>query len=1134
MTSEFGDNGAADTLATIPASELAGMKDRVRTAQFVALYRQGRITNLASPVIAAFVGYILLSNGNVGPIAGWLTVVVLAAVARGVVHHRFEPQVPARGVVSDRTRYAFIASICLSGLAWGAAMPLLFPFDNLALQVFLIVVVMGMGAGAAAGFGPYFPALAVYTIPLILPAVATLMFQQTLVHVALGSFGLLFLFVLLLLGSSGHRSFAMNVRLEFENAHLALGLEDAQRRLGDAVDSMSEAFALFDAGDCLVLANEPLRQMTPALRESSDKPLSYEEFVGVFATSVLAGVPQEQFDSWVERFLRRHRMPEETFEVELADGHWLRVSEQPTSDNGIVSIFSDLTELKKREAALRESEERFRDFTQAASDWVFELDADLRFTSVSGRYAEVTGRDPEFLIGIKLTDFPSLNLDADWHAVATAFAQRQPFHNCRITRPDSKGEPFQFLLSAVPVFSDDGTFQGYRGAGSDITAIVRAEALAREARKQLFDAIESIPAAFILLGSDGRLILWNSRAPDFLRADRDLIRTGTTYEDLVRSSAESRRIIDAQGNEAAWIADQLEWFNEPQVAKVFRLSDGRFMQKLGRRTADGGVVAIFTDISDIRLEQQALAEKTTLLQTTLEGMGEGILVLDQSWRVILANKQLQELLDLPKAATAVGTSFSEIIEQLERDGIVGVSDDGKDQRSSISDHFGAGEAFQTEHMRLSGTRLMVRASPLEGDCWVLLFNDVTAQRRAVVALEESEDRYRQLVENSPDFISIHKDGRFIFVNPAGARLVGAPSTAAMIGRRALDFVHPDYHEEFRVSGTTVQAGGAGTFYEFRGLRDDGSSFDVEGTTVEFTYRGGPAILSVVRDITLRKLAQAQLVQTSKLATLGELAAGITHELNQPLNLIRMAADSSLILMEQGKTDKEFEREQFERISAHAVRMANIINHMATFSRRVDDDGDREVIDPHECVMSAVSMVRDQYAADDVNIEVEMPDAPSRIYGNTIRLEQVILNLLTNARDAVVLDKVDPESGRTFKDAKPGQIQVSLRHETSEAGEHDSVQNHIVIQIEDNGGGIPAAALDRVFDPFYTTKRTGEGTGLGLAIGYGIVDSMGGRMSASNGPEGARFEVWIPLVNTTDIATEIGRAVEAETSAKKRA
>jgi hypothetical protein len=126
---------------------------------------------------------------------------------------------------------------------------MIFPETNFALQAFLIVVVLGMGAGAAASFGPYFPALAFYVVPLTMPISAILLTQQSLMHVALGSFGFIFLAVLLLLGSVAHRNFALSFRLEFENAYLALGLEHAQQRLGDAVDSMSEAFAQFDADD---------------------------------------------------------------------------------------------------------------------------------------------------------------------------------------------------------------------------------------------------------------------------------------------------------------------------------------------------------------------------------------------------------------------------------------------------------------------------------------------------------------------------------------------------------------------------------------------------------------------------------------------------------------------------------------------------------------------------------------------------------------------------------------------------------------------------------------------------------------------------------------------------------------------
>ena len=414
---------------------------------------------------------------------------------------------------------------------------------------------------------------------------------------------------------------------------------------------------------------------------------------------------------------------------------------------------------------------------------------------------------------------------------------------------------------------------------------------------------------------------------------------------------------------------------------------------------------------------------------------------------------------------------------------------------------------------------------------MLLMTDITAESIAVAALQESEDRYRQLVEHSPDLISIHKDGRFVFVNPAGARLVGAASPEELIGRRVLEFIHPDHHDYLRVSDTTIQGrDDEGAFYEFRALRNDGTEFDVEGITVEFMYSGGPASLSVVRDITLRKLAQAQLVQTSKLATLGELAAGITHELNQPLNVIRMAADSSLILMEQGKTDQEFERSQFERISDQAVRMANIVSHMGTFSRRVDDDGDRELIDPVDCVTAAVSMVHDLYAAEKVTIDVELPESLGLVYGNAIRLEQVILNLLTNAHDALVLDKVDPVSGRTFRAERIARIGVSVRRATRDWGETDNAQNGLVIQIDDNGGGIPGDVLDRVFDPFFTTKRTGQGTGLGLAIGYSIVDSMGGRIAASNEADGARFEVWLPIASDSGVAVSIEQAVRVGKSA----
>jgi PAS domain S-box-containing protein len=868
--STVSDTGVSDHSGFIPDAALTAMNDRVRVAQLTALNRQGRITNLASPVIAAIVSFVMWSEVESSRISIWLALVIFVTIARGIVHYRFERAAPARGSVPEATRRAFLVTICLSGLVWGGGMLLLFPADNLTLQAFLIVVVLGMGAGATASFGANFPALALYVVPLTFPIATILLFQQTTMHTAFGLFGLIFMVVLLLLASSAHRNLASSVRLEFENAYLALDLENVQRRLEDAIESMSEAFALFGADDRLMLANERLRQLLPELNERTKSDTTYDDFVRLFAEATLADASSERIDDWVAQSIRRHRGQGEPFEVELTNGHWLRVSEQPTSD--------------------------------------------------------------------------------------------------------------------------------------------------------------------------------------------------------------------------------------------------------------GGVVAILTDITSIRRGQQELAEKTTLLQATLEGMGEGILVLDRSERVTLVNDRFQQLFGLPSDVDAVGTSIVDIIGQLEREGGTISPVDQSAGRPTVADLIESGSAFQIERTLPSGTRLLVRANPLADGCWVLLLTDVTAERTAVAALEESETRYRQLVESSPDFISIHQEGRFVFVNPAGVRLVGVSSPAELIGRRVLEFIRPDEHSDLRVSQPTVQAGGIdGPPYEFRALRNDGTEFEAEGVSLEFTYRGAPAILSIVRDITLRKLAQAQLVQTSKLATLGEMAAGIAHELNQPLNVIRMAADSSLILMEQGKTDPTFERRQFERISINAVRMSNIIGHMGAFSRREDAVGDLELTDPLESVKAAVSMVHEQYALDDVDIGIALPDRSCRVHGNPIRLEQVILNLLANARDALVLDKVDPESGRSFRAVQSGRIDVSVRYETHETGDHGSSQSDIVIRIDDNGGGIPADDLDRVFDPFFTTKRTGQGTGLGLAIGYHIVDSLGGRIVASNGPEGARFEVWLPIASETEHSASVAQA-----------
>jgi len=361
-------------------------------------------------------------------------------------------------------------------------------------------------------------------------------------------------------------------------------------------------------------------------------------------------------------------------------------------------------------------------------------------------------------------------------------------------------------------------------------------------------------------------------------------------------------------------------------------------------------------------------------------------------------------------------------------------------------------------------------------------------------------------------IAVHTRGRFVFVNPAGAHLLGVSSVDDLLGRRLLDFVHPDDHATARNSPPMSSFDDDLDFREFLGMRRDGTVFNAEALGTEFMYQGEPSILVIWRDITERKLAQAQLVQTSKLALLGEMAASMAHELNQPLNIIRMAADSSLILMEEDKADLESHREEFERISNQTERMANIINHLRVFSRQ--EEAGEIHFDPVESINAATTMIHDQYLLDGVEVRTVLPKRTAQVRGQPIRLEQVILNLLANARDAVLesaRQRSGNETGQSSNSAGVIEVSAFLSNDRDAQGEGWRPEE-IVITVSDDGGGLPADVMGHVFEPFFTTKRAGEGTGLGLAIGYSIISGMGGAIAASNGARGAVFEIRLPVAN----------------------
>lgn len=1082
---------------------------RLMRAQMIALTRQARLSNLVPPINSVILVVLLWGNVATAALAVWIGLVWGTSAIRWQMYRRYDRAVEAGAGHEANWRIVWIGVHFAAGVAWGAGSVLLFAEDNFLTQAYLVIFVLGMGAGATASFAPFFPALVAYLVPLTIPIAVILVIQESTESTVLGVSGFVFLIVLVFLGRAANRGFIETFRLGAENESLARGLDLTRSRLEGALDSMSEAIGLFDAASNLIELNDKFRQLAPGIAPDEPTPVTYETFLRALAGGV-AEIAGHEAD-WVEETQRLRRNGNAPIEIAMTDGSWLLLNDERTEDGGMVTTLSDVTDMKRQQVELSESEQRFRDFTSAASDWVWELDAEGRFVHVSGRFSEVSGRSSDFLLGKKIRDLPSSGSKDDWNRLIGAMDARQPFRNIPMQRPRENGESYHFLVNGRPIFGESGQFLGYRGTGSDITAMVLAEERAREAQSRLFDAIESIPAGLVLFDELGRLTLWNSRAPEYFPGASSRIVSGSSFETLMQASAENGAIADLDGLTADWVSRQAAWFENPTDRREIRFSDGRHVQLLGRRTSDGGTVCVMTDITDIRRGQEELAEKTTLLQATLEGMGEGLIVLDGDLCAVLSNTRLDRLAVFGGEQDLLGRPFAEILEAIGADiGQITDAPGNPDPDKSLVERLADGLPFQFEITRTGRQILLVRADPLINGGWVCVFTDITAERRAVAALEESEDRYRRLIEASPDMIAVQSGGRFVFVNAAGAHLLGAASPEELVGRRALDFVHPDNHDVVRQSSPMPGFHSDIEIHEFRGLRVDGSVFEGEATGIEFAYQGDPAVLVIIRDITDRKLAQAQLVQTSKLALLGEMAASMAHELNQPLNIIRMAADASLILMEENKADMESHREEFDRISNQSERMAEIINHMRVFSRQ--DDDSRDSFNPIMCVDAAASMVREQYRLDGVEVRTVLPKVAPQVSGQPIRLEQVVLNLLANARDAVFSRKeMAVDEGRERRRIEGGVIEVSAfvaNHD--EQGNARDRRDEVVITVTDNGGGISDEDLNQVFEPFFTTKRAGQGTGLGLAIGYSIITGMGGTISVANGAEGAVFEIRLPV------------------------
>jgi len=748
------------------------------------------------------------------------------------------------------------------------------------------------------------------------------------------------------------------------------------------------------------------------------------------------------------------------------------------SDARISIVFEDIS-------AQKESERRFRIAAGIGSDLIYEWDVKTDRLTWYGDIDAALGY-PHGMISASIDGWLQQMHEDDRRHLAEAVRQhRTETHRIeeeyRMRHQD--GSWRTWVDRALPVIGVSGRPIRWIGACLDITEQREAENALRfsEAKyRSLFD--HAILGIYQTL-PDGRFLAANGALVELLgyKSFEELAELNLEEEWFGEEGARERfkehmaRGGEYRGHESHW-----------------RRRDGSlvYVRESGRavRGAQGEVLYYEGTVEDIT-EQKRVERFLELARYSLDTADVEVYWIDLDGRFTFVNEAVIDRLGyrredlIGKAVWEIDPEYSESRWRRQWKELKAVGT----------------KRFETTHQRRDGSTYPVEITShylvFEGEQFEFAFAvDISARKAGEEALRQSEENYRMIFNSASDAIMLHDsiDGKILDCNTKTEELFGySREEFADSHVRQFSSNEPPYTQQEALLRIRAAAAGTPQMFEWHCRRRDGSLFWVEVNLRQVELLRRSVVLAVVRDVSERKRLEAQLRQSQKLEAIGTLASGVAHEINNPL--MGMINYAELIAM---RTQDAALAEYAEEIKGEGTRMAGIVRNLLSFARQ-----ERETYSPArliDIVEWTLSLVRALLRRSAIDVRVSVSEDLPRVQCRSQQIQQVLLNLLTNAKDAL---------NERYPDPDPNKLLVI----SGEAVHHDGAP-WVRMTVEDRGVGVSADIADRLFDPFFTTKPRDEGTGLGLSISYGIVREHGGLLTLETTSEGyTRFHVLLPIV-----------------------